>query len=204
MKQKNTFITIILVIGFSISSYAIDYKTIDTYSENKYLNMVVEIPAGTSTKIEYNYFFNKFMPDEINGKPRIVNFMPYPANYGFIPSTLMNSASGGDGDPLDVLLIAESIKTGTVIEIIPIGILVLNDLNENDSKIIAIPVDPMLRIINVESFKELKQHHNAILDLIRLWFLNYKNNNAIKFEYWGDELVAKNEIRKWSLNKNKD
>ena len=55
MKQKNTFITIILVIGFSISSYAIDYKTIDTYSENKYLNMVVEIPAGTSTKIEYNY-----------------------------------------------------------------------------------------------------------------------------------------------------
>ena len=115
------------------------------------------------------------MPDEINGKPRIVNFMPYPANYGFIPSTLMNSASGGDGDPLDVLLIAESIKTGTVIEIIPIGILVLNDLNENDSKIIAIPADPMLRIINVESYKELKQHHNAILDLIRLWFLNYNS-----------------------------
>ena len=47
---------------------------------------------------------------------RIVNFLPYPANYGFIPSTFMDKKKGGDGDALDILLISEHMVTGTVVD----------------------------------------------------------------------------------------
>jgi inorganic pyrophosphatase len=37
---------------------AIDYENIDTYASNGIINVVVEIPAGTNHKIEYDYSIN--------------------------------------------------------------------------------------------------------------------------------------------------
>ena len=111
--------------------------------------MVVEIPAGTNKKLEYNAKTNSFPADVLSGEERKVNFLPYPGNYGFIPSTIMDRSKGGDGDALDVLLLSQHIATGTILEIIPIGILVLEDNGEDDSKIIAVPVDENLRVIDI-------------------------------------------------------
>ncbi len=171
-------------------------------SENKNIQMIVEIPAGTNKKIEYNSNSNTFEVNKINQKDRIIDFLPYPANYGFIDSTLMNKENGGDGDALDVLLISEALSTGTVVDIFPIGMLVMNDNNENDTKIIAIPVEKKLQIISVDSFKELKNNYPAILKIIQLWFLNYKEGNVIHFIRWDDEVSAKEEIDKWKIYKN--
>ncbi|MAZ79786.1 MAG: inorganic pyrophosphatase [Gammaproteobacteria bacterium] len=171
-------------------------------SENKNIQMIVEIPAGTNKKIEYNSNNNTFEVNKINQKDRIIDFLPYPANYGFIDSTLMNKENGGDGDALDVLLISEALRTGTVVDIFPIGMLVMNDNNENDTKIIAIPVEKKLQIISVDSFKELKNNYPAILKIIQLWFLNYKEGNVIHFIRWDDEVSAKEEIDKWKVYKN--
>ena len=41
-----------------------------------------------------------------NGKPRIINYIGYPVNYGFIPKTLLPTSEGGDGDQLDILVLA--------------------------------------------------------------------------------------------------
>lgn len=171
-------------------------------SENKNIQMIVEIPAGTNKKIEYNSNNNTFEVNKINQKDRIIDFLPYPANYGFIDSTLMNKENGGDGDALDVLLISEALRTGTVVDIFPIGMLVMNDNNENDTKIIAIPVEKKLQIISVDSFKELKNNYPAILKIIQLWFLNYKEGNVIHLIRWDDEVSAKEEIDKWKVYKN--
>ena len=171
-------------------------------SENKNIQMIVEIPAGTNKKIEYNSNNNTFEVNKINQKDRIIDFLPYPANYGFIDSTLMNKENGGDGDALDVLLISEALRTGTVVDIFPIGMLVMNDNNENDTKIIAIPVEKKLQIISVDSFKELKNNYPAILKIIQLWFLNYKEGNVIHFIRWDDEVSAIEEIDRWKVNKN--
>ena len=99
-------------------------------------NAVIEIPAGTNKKIEFNNSTQAFEVDKNNGKDRVIQFLPYIGNYGYIPSTYSNPNQGGDGDALDVLVISESVKTGSIIEIIPIAVLKLLDEGEIDYKIL--------------------------------------------------------------------
>ena len=159
--------------------------------------MVVEIPAGTNKKYEYDYKTRSFKVDIKNGQDRIIKFLPYPANYGFIPSTKMEKERGGDGDALDVLLISEYAVTGSVLEIVPIAILVLEDGGENDSKIIAVPLDKKLRVIDIDTYNQLDTQYPKVKYLIQEWFLNYKEENIMQYIEWKDELHAKAEIYKW-------
>lgn len=194
---KYLLICVAFLLTFSLNAF--NYSEIKTFSKNGFLQMVVEIPAGTNKKIEYDYNLNDFFIDKLDGEDRVINFLPYPGNYGFIPSTRMDKERGGDGDALDILLISESINTGIVVEVIPIAILVLQDSNEIDTKIIAIPVKKNLRIINVKNYSDLSTDYSIIKDVIKLWFVNYKGNDVVKFIKWGDETDAKVEIKKWVL-----
>lgn len=157
--------------------------------------MVVEIPAGTSKKVEYNPETNEFEIDQRNGTDRIISFLPYPGNYGFIPSTLSDPATGGDGDPLDVILIAEHLPQGEVIAIQPIAMLKLIDDGEEDFKILAVPYENNKKIINVSSLAELRETNSAILDIITLWFQNYDTEPA-ETNGWGDTAETLDYIRK--------
>ncbi|MBM77830.1 MAG: inorganic pyrophosphatase [Crocinitomicaceae bacterium] len=159
------------------------------FSDDSYIG-VVEIPAGTNKKFEYNHHNKLFECEIIDGKERIVNYLPYPGNYGFIKNTYMDPKLGGDGDALDVLIISESIPQGRNIKIQPLAILKLLDHGEEDHKIIAIPEKSDLIFLNdsiPESFKEI----------IRTWFCNYKGPDKVKFFSWGDRKSAIEEIKKW-------
>jgi inorganic pyrophosphatase len=193
---KRILISMAFLLGLSLNA---NYMEIKTFSKDDFLQMVVEIPAGTNKKIEYDKNLNGFFVDKINGINRVINFLPYPGNYGFIPSTKMDKKRGGDGDALDILLISESIDTGTVVDVIPIGLLVLQDSNEIDTKIIAIPVEKSLRIINAGNYSDLNKDYLILKDMLRLWFISYKGNDSIKFIKWGNEIDAKDEINKWAL-----
>lgn len=194
---KYILISTIFLLAFSLN--AINYIEIKTFSKNGFLQMVVEIPAGTNKKIEYDKNLNDFFIDKIDGVDRVINFLPYPGNYGFIPSTQMDKERGGDGDALDILLISESINTGTILDVIPIGLLVLQDSNEIDTKIIAVPVNKSLKIINAKNYSDLNKDYLILKDIIKLWFTNYKGDGVVKFIKWGDEIDAKVEINKWAL-----
>lgn len=163
------------------------------------LNGVIEIPAGTNHKFEYNKQNFEFQNDQRDGKPRVIDFLPYPINYGFVPSTRMDKPRGGDGDPLDVLVIAESLPTGTVIAVQPIGLLMLKDLGEWDNKVLAIPADPALRIIKATNWQEFQQHYSAARHLIETFFLYYDGLGTMTLMGWGDEHAAVEEVRKWLL-----
>ena len=97
------------------------------------------------------------------------------------------------------MLISESINTGTILDVIPIGLLVLKDSNEIDTKIIAVPVNKSLKIINAKNYSELNKDYLILKDIIKLWFTNYKGDGVVKFIKWGDEIDAKVEINKWAL-----
>lgn len=155
---------------------------------------MIEIPAGTNKKIEYDAKGKVFKVDEKNGAERIIQFLPYPANYGFIPSTLSDIQTGGDGDALDVLVLAEALDTGTIIECIPIGVLKLLDDGEEDHKIIAIPLENKKRVIDAQNFAELTKNYPAIKEIIELWFLNYNNDDPAEVKGWGNEMEALKEI----------
>ena len=159
------------------------------------ITAVIEIPAGTNHKYEYNYESKNYVCEIRNGKPRVVEFLPYPGNYGFIPGTLMDKKRGGDGDALDVLVLSESISQGKEIEIKPIATLKLVDKGEEDHKIIAVPVNKELNVLNVNSFNDLS---SPVKDIIQTWFVSYKGQNKIKFESWESDSATYAEIKKWA------
>jgi len=162
------------------------------------VNVVVEIPAGTNQKIEFDYSTESFKVDQKNGKDRVIDFLPYPGNYGFIPGTLMDKKRGGDGDALDVLVISESLPTGSAIEVIPIAALELLDGGELDTKLIAVPVDSTLRIIQATDFENFMIEYNIAQTIIKDWFLNYKGLGKVDMKGWRDEKFAMSEIKKWA------
>jgi len=180
----------------------LNYASLPVKGENGGVNMVVEIPAGTNHKIEYQKNSNTFENDMENDHIRIIHFLPYPGNYGFIPSTYMDPARGGDGDALDILLIAEHLNTGQVVETRPIAALRLNDGGEIDTKIIALPLETEKDHIGASNFVEFMLEYDAARLIIEEWFLNYKGLGATELLGWEDENYALNEIDKWTTKSN--
>ena len=173
--------------------------TLPSFSEAGVLQGVVEIPAGTNRKFEYDKTALQFKPDIRDGQPRMVHFLPYPVNYGFIPSTKMVKEQGGDGDPLDVLILAESIPTGTVVPVQPIGLLLLKDLGEWDNKVLAIPADASRRIIPATDWTSFQRDYSAIRHILELFFLYYDGLGTMTLMGWGDEHAAIEEVQKWQI-----
>ncbi len=178
----------------------IDYYKIDTFSPSNKLRAVIEIPAGTNNKIEYNSSSFKFEIDKENGKDRVIKYLPYPGNYGFIPGTLSNTNDGGDGDALDIIVISSAIPSGTLLEVNPIAILKLIDNGEKDYKVIAIPSDTKLRTIDVSSLDEINSKYSHALISIENWFLNYNPKDPAQSLGWGNEketleIIGKRMIR---------
>lgn len=205
---RYSFFTIVLLIVISIAVGCrrdaastdirpdVDLQALPAF-DGKALNVVVEIPAGTNHKFEYDAAADKFFNDSIDGQTRIIDFLPYPGNYGFIAGTLMEKSRGGDGDPLDVLLIAESMPTGAVVKALPIGALLLKDRGEEDTKIIAVPADESLRVMKAQNFIDFMLRYDQAKLIIEQWFMAYKGAGVTEFIRWEDEQYALREVNKW-------
>ena len=199
MKQAIPLLLFFLLLT-ACKQEKIKFETIPALTE-KGIHAVIEIPAGTNHKAEYNYDTGTFDVEIRKGKKRVVDFVPYVGNYGFIPSTYMDPAIGGDGDALDILVIAESVPTGTVMDVIPIATLQLIDDKEIDTKIIAVPTDPTLRVIKATDFMTFTLKYNAAQRIIQDWFLNYKGPSTTEMRGWKDEKHAMSEVKKWLVKK---
>ena len=100
--------------------------------EDGVVNTVVEIPKGSSHKIEWDRKRACFMLDRV--EPQI---FAKPCNYGFIPKTLDE-----DGDELDTLIVTdEPLPTGIYLEAKIVGILNFEDDGEADHKVVVVPAD---------------------------------------------------------------
>lgn len=189
--------TLLFLVSFSCRQSSTPDPTTIAATKGEYLHAVIEIPAGTNHKIEYDYASKQFLNDQLEGKDRVINFLPYPGNYGFIPSTLMDKERGGDGDALDILVLGESVPTGTIMEVIPIGALMLRDRQEIDTKIIAIPADPQHQVIKADDFMAFALRYDAARRIIEDWFQNYKGAEGVEIVRWEDEQYAMQEVEKW-------
>ncbi len=147
-----------------------DLEHIPAFVRDGVVNAVIEIPAGSTEKRQYDSATGTFPVDLRNGTPRVIRFLPYPANYGFIPGTRMRKEEGGDGDAVDVFVLCGALPSGAVLEVEPIGVIELLDAGERDDKLIAIPTDPALRNVDVDDLHELPA---AARDILIAWLLNY-------------------------------
>ena len=132
--------------------------------ENGEITVVVEIPEGSSHKIEWDRHVGVMKLDRV--EPKV---FAKPTNYGFIPQTLDE-----DGDELDVLLITDApLSTGVVVDARVIGVMKFVDDGEVDDKVIAVPSDDRnngdaiqtLEDIPAQLIKQIEFHFNRYKDL---------------------------------------
>ena len=176
-----------------------DIAKLPAFSENDFVNAVIEIPAGTNRKMIFYKEKNTFKQEVVSGTKRHIDYLPYPANYGFVPSTLMDTLNGGDGDALDILVLGTHIPTANFIEVKPIAVLLLKDHGQYDHKIISVPVDHKFQTIKVHTLENLMTDYPSILDILEIWFLNYKGDNEMEVLGWGDEKKALEMIQKYEI-----
>lgn len=147
---------------------------LEAFNEDGTVRAIVEIPSGTSAKWEVSKDDPKAVYWEYkNEKPRVVNYLGYPGNYGSIPGTALPKELGGDGDPLDVIVLGQAVPRGEVVDVRVIGVLKMLDGGEQDDKLIAVlakesPFD------HIESMPQLDAEYPGVSQIIDLWFANYK------------------------------
>ncbi len=136
------------------------------------VNAVVEIPKYSSQKYEYIPEWDQFILDR-----SLMSAMVYPANYGFISSTLAD-----DGDALDILVLAgEPIDKGTIVATRVIGALHMVDGGETDYKLIGVPVRSYTKQ-HIQTFDDIDP---LLLDIIENFFKHYKELEGKKVELHG-------------------
>jgi inorganic pyrophosphatase len=154
---------------------------------------LIEIPAGTNQKWEQNKDSGQLEWEKRNGTRRVVSYLPYPGNYGMIENTLLPKDKGGDGDPLDVIILGPAVERGSHIKIDIIGILKLKDNGEQDDKLIAVMDKSPLA--DVRSMSELRTLYVGVDEILRVWFSHYKGPEQMEFVGFGDRAEALDVLR---------
>lgn len=160
------------------------------------INTIIEIPAGSVAKWEVNKKDETLKWEFKKGKPRQVNYLGYPGNYGMIPGTLLPKELGGDGDPLDVIVLGPAIPRGSVVRAKLIGALKLLDGGEQDDKLIAVPENTLMYEVN--SIEELNARYIGVSEIIKTWFVNYKGPGKLSSKGYVDKDEAE-KILKYAI-----
>ena len=150
------------------------------------INMVVEVISGSRDKYEYHRDWEVFVLDRI-----LHSSVVFPVEYGFVPQTWSD-----DDDPLDIMALSyEPAEVGCVLKVKPIAVLILEDEEGEDSKILTVPLsDPRFN-----GFSDLKDVHPHILREIREFFEIYKRlepGKWVNFKTWKGAKEAKKIIRR--------
>jgi inorganic pyrophosphatase len=151
------------------------------------VNVIIEVPVGGQPiKYEMDKEAGTLVVDRFLYTP-----MTYPGNYGFVPHTLSD-----DGDPIDVLVCnTRQLVPGCVINVRPIGVLVMEDNAGMDEKVLAVPSNHLTRRYEkVENFSDLP---DITLKQIEHFFEHYKDlepGKWVKIGDWRDAATARRMI----------
>ena len=129
------------------------------------VNVIIEVPiGGQPIKYEMDKHAGALFVDRF-----LHTSMRYPGNYGFVPHTL-----SGDGDPIDVLVCnTAELVPGCVVNVRPIGVLIMEDNAGEDEKVIAVPSPHITkRYEGVLEYTDLPQ---ITLDQVAHFFEHYKD-----------------------------
>ena len=153
--------------------------------DNGLLNTVVEIPEGSSLKVEWDRKRAAFMLDRV--EPSI---FAKPCNYGFIPGTLDE-----DGDELDTLIVCgEPLPTGIWLEAKIIGIMNFEDDGEMDHKVVCVPADDRNTGDSINSLDDLGDRWKQKIEHHFTHYKDLKKPGSTKVLGWGNTEDAKKII----------
>jgi inorganic pyrophosphatase len=152
-------------------------KALESFdAETGELNVIIETPQGSR---------NKYKFDEQTGLFILGGVLPvgasFPFDFGFIPKTL-----GGDGDPLDVLLLMdEPAFPGCLVAARLIGVIEAdqteNGKTERNDRLIAVATNSRTEA-DVHSLKDLNQ---TLIEQIEHFFVSYNEAKGKIFKVLG-------------------
>ncbi len=138
------------------------------------ITAIVETPKGSAQKYDWDEDLKLFKLNKI-----LPAGLVFPFDFGFIPGT-----KGGDGDPLDVIIIAEVKSfTGCVMDCRIIGAITANQTERDgatvrNDRFLAVPEVSQL-FKDVQSFRDLPED---ILVQLEAFFKNYNEQAGKVFE----------------------
>lgn len=153
------------------------------------VNVVIEVVSGSRDKYEYNLKWDTFVLDRV-----LHSSVVFPVEYGFIPQTWYD-----DDDPLDIMVMSyEPLEVGCVVKVRPVGVLIMEDEEGEDPKVLSVPVnDPRFDGIN-----DISDVHPHKLKEIQEFFETYKRlepHKWVKFKTWKNAKEAK-RIIEYAIN----
>ncbi len=150
---------------------------------------IIEVPRGSQNKYEFDKEQGVVKLDRVLFAP-----MFYPCDYGYLPETL-----GGDGDPLDVLvMVSNPLFPGVVVDVRPIGVLFMSDDKGKDEKILAVAKDDP-RFAHIKDLRDVADH---TLQEIAFFFEKYKilEKKKTDIKGWKGAAQAKKLIKEGLRN----
>ena len=139
------------------------------------INVIIEVSlGGQPIKYELDKEAGILVVDRFLHTP-----MTYPGNYGFVPHTLSE-----DGDPIDVLVCnTRELIPGCVINVRPIGALMMEDDSGKDEKIIAVPSPHLTK--RYDRVNDISDLPEITLKQIQHFFEHYKDLEPGKWVHVG-------------------
>jgi inorganic pyrophosphatase len=142
--------------------------------DGRILEVVVETPKGSHNKLKYDAERTAFRLSHV-----LPIGMTFPFDFGFLPDT-----AGGDGDPLDVLILMEApCPTGCLVDVRLVGVLEVEQREQTGE---VVRNDRLIGVAETSAThaatRELTDLAPAVLDEIEAFFGQYNRLDGKQFK----------------------
>ncbi len=184
----------LLFVGFGCKT---DYQNLPAFTDKKQWQAVVETPSGSTVPMVYDAEEKEFAPVIEAGQPRVMEFLPYLGNHGFIPSTWVDTVVGQPMRPLPVLILCDRKEPGTVLEILPVAVLITERDDQWHHLIIAVPARPTEQTISPTSYADFSARYPAVKSIVQQWYLAENRHIPTRLVGWRDGAFAEKMMQRW-------
>jgi len=174
-----------------------DYlRDADAVNPDFTIHAVIENPAGTNEKWEVRAD-GRLVRDFADGEPIVIQHLPWPVNGGMIPRTLLSAELGGDGEPVDVLVLGPAVPRGSLVRARPIGLFRMLDKLERDDKVVAVMEGtPLATVTNI---RELDERFPGATTILETWYQNSGGEGMFELQGFGSRAAANRLIGECAL-----
>jgi inorganic pyrophosphatase len=146
---------------------------------------IIEIPRGSRNKYEVDHESGRVFLDRVLFTPFV-----YPVDYGFFENSL-----GGDGDPLDALVLLEfPVFPGVGVKVRPVGVLPMEDDGGIDEKVLCVPYkDP--RWAHIQDINDVPEQTKNELEHFFAHYKDLEPGKWVKVGSWQGKDVAEKLIK---------
>ena len=145
-------------------------------SKKRTCRAIIETPKGCRNKFDYDPDSGLFILGGL-----LPEGMMFPFDFGFIPSTL-----GGDGDPLDILVLLDApAHVGCLIEVRIIGIIQAEQTEDGKTESNDRLLGVAIHSYDHEDLESIDDVSKTLLDQLEAFFIFYNKQRGKKFKVKG-------------------